>query len=45
LKGDIETLAPGGGFVLAAVHDIQADVPPANSVAMWEAWREFGSYR
>jgi uroporphyrinogen decarboxylase len=44
VKQNIEALAPGGGFVFAAVHDIQADVPPANIIAMWEAWREFGSY-
>jgi hypothetical protein len=31
---------PGGGFVFAAVHDIRANVPPENIVAMWEAWRE-----
>jgi uroporphyrinogen decarboxylase len=38
-------LAPGGGFVFATVHNVQADVPPANYMAMWEAWREYGSYR
>ena len=37
-------LAPGGGFVFAAVHNIQADVPPHNVEAMWEAVREYGSY-
>jgi uroporphyrinogen decarboxylase len=41
---NIEALAPGGGFVFAAVHDIQANVPPENIVAMWEAWREYGLY-
>jgi uroporphyrinogen decarboxylase len=44
VKENIEVLAPGGGFVFAAVHDIQANVPPENIVAMWQAWREFGSY-
>ena len=44
VKSNIEALAPGGGFVFAAVHDIQADVPPENITAMWEAWREFGVY-
>jgi uroporphyrinogen decarboxylase len=44
VKQNIEALAPGGGFVFAAVHDIQADVPPENIVAMWEAWQEYGSY-
>ena len=30
-------LASGGGYVLASVHNIQAEVPPENVVAMWEA--------
>jgi len=41
----IEDLAPGGGFIFNTVHNIQADVPPENIVAMWEAVREFGSYK
>jgi len=41
----IEHLAPGGGFVFNAVHNIQADVPPANLLAMWEALREYGMYQ
>lgn len=32
----IDTLAPGGGFVFAAVHNIQTGVPPENFWAMWE---------
>ena len=40
----IEDLAPGGGYVFAAVHNIQPDVPPENILAMWEAWKEYGSY-
>jgi uroporphyrinogen decarboxylase len=41
---NIDVLASGGGFVFAAVHDIQANVPPENIMAMWEAWRESGDY-
>ena len=44
VRRNIEALAPGGGFVFAAVHDIQADVPPENIVAMWEAWEAYGGY-
>ena len=44
VKQNIEALAPGGGFVFAAVHDIQADVPPQNIMAMWDAWQEYGDY-
>ena len=40
----IDDLAPGGGFIFAAVHNIQADVPPANIMAMWEALQEYGVY-
>lgn len=40
----IRDLAPGGGFILAAVHIIQREVPPENVVAMIEAAREFGKY-
>lgn len=36
VKRNIDILAPGGGFVFAAVHNIQSDVPPENFWAMWE---------
>ena len=36
--------APGGGFVFAAVHNIQADVPAENIIAMREALEECGHY-
>lgn len=38
----IAELAPGGGYILGAVHNIQAEVPPENVLAMVEAAREFG---
>ncbi|MGB9603214.1 MAG: uroporphyrinogen decarboxylase family protein [Limisphaerales bacterium] len=44
VKRRIDDLAPGGGFVFAAVHNIQADVPPQNIMAMWEALQEYGVY-
>lgn len=37
VKRNIAALAPGGGFVFAAVHNIQAEVPPENIMAMWKA--------
>ena len=40
----IRDLGPGGGYVLAAVHNIQPDVPPQNILRMAEATREFGTY-
>jgi len=44
VRRNIAALAPGGGFVFAAVHNIQADVPAENIMAMWETWREAGVY-
>jgi uroporphyrinogen decarboxylase len=41
----IDDLAPGGGFIFNTVHNIQADVPPQNIMAMWEALQEYGVYR
>ncbi|MEI8191239.1 MAG: uroporphyrinogen decarboxylase family protein [candidate division NC10 bacterium] len=40
----IADLRKGGGFVFAAVHNVQPNVPPENLVAMWETWREEAAY-
>jgi uroporphyrinogen decarboxylase len=37
VKEQVRALAPGGGFVFQQVHNILANVPPANIVAMYEA--------
>jgi uroporphyrinogen decarboxylase len=37
VREQIAALAPGGGFVFQQVHNILADVPPANIVAMFDA--------
>lgn len=44
VRRNIETLAPGGGFVFNTVHNILMDVPPENIIAMWEALQEYGVY-
>ncbi len=44
VRRNIEALAPGGGFVFAAVHDIQADVPAGNIMAMWDTLQEYAPY-
>lgn len=44
VKRRIDDFAPGGGFVFTTVHNIQADVPTENILAMREAVREFGAY-
>ena len=40
VRRNIDALAPGGGFVFNTIHNIQADVPPENIVAMWAAVNE-----
>jgi len=37
VKEQIRSLSPGGGFVFQQVHNILADIPPANICAMFEA--------
>jgi len=38
----LRAFAPGGGYILAPSHYVQADTPPANIVAMCRAAREDG---
>jgi len=40
----IEIFGKGGGFVFNQIHNILADVPPENVIAMLEAAYEYGSY-
>lgn len=40
----IDILAPGGGFVFSAIHNIQSFVPPQNVVALFEAAQQSGWY-
>lgn len=44
VKRNIDALAPGGGFIFATIHNTQANVPPENFMAMWEAIQEYGVY-
>jgi uroporphyrinogen decarboxylase len=44
VKTRIKDLAPGGGYVLCAVHNIQADVGPENILAMYGSARKYGNY-
>lgn len=41
----MDDLAGDGGYVLASVHDIQAEVPPENIIAMFEAADEWSNER
>jgi uroporphyrinogen decarboxylase len=40
----IKALAPGGGYIVAPVHNVQSDVTPQNLIAMRDAVEEFGYY-
>jgi uroporphyrinogen decarboxylase len=45
VKRRIDDLAPGGGFVFAGVHNIQAFVPPENITAAFDTAVQYGMYR
>ena len=40
----IRVFAPGGGYILAPAHNVQADTPPANLMAMCRAAQQYGRY-
>jgi uroporphyrinogen decarboxylase len=44
VRRNIEAFKPGGGYVFNSVHNIQADVPPENVLALFDAAYEFGKY-
>ena len=44
VKHSMNCLKPDGGFVAANIHNITAEVPPENIVAMFDAIREFRNY-
>jgi uroporphyrinogen decarboxylase len=44
VKKNLDAWKPNGGYVFNNVHNIQAGVPAANIVALFDAAYEFGSY-
>ena len=44
VRDRLRVLAPGGGYVLCAVHNIQREVPPENVNAMYEEALSSGTY-
>ena len=40
----IRYLAPGGGYIFSSGHNIQANMPPENIVALFNTAREYGKY-
>jgi uroporphyrinogen decarboxylase len=44
VKRVIRLAAKNGGYILAGAHNIQADTPAANAIALLEAARKLGNY-
>jgi uroporphyrinogen decarboxylase len=42
VRTNIEIFKQGGGYVFNNVHNIQAEVPPENIIAMYEAAYQYG---
>ncbi|HNS19641.1 MAG TPA: uroporphyrinogen decarboxylase family protein [Sedimentisphaerales bacterium] len=42
VRRNLEVFQPGGGYVFNGIHNIQADVPPENIVALFDAAYEYG---
>ena len=41
VRHNLDIFAPGGGFIFQQVHNIEADVPPENIVAMFDTVNEW----
>ena len=41
VRARLKVFAPGGGYVFQQIHNVMADVPPENIVAMLEAARDY----
>ena len=44
VKERLKIFAPGGGFVFAPVHNIQANITPENIIAAYDTVRQFREY-
>lgn len=44
VKERLRIFSPGGGYVFNPIHNIQANVPPENILAMFDTAYEFGAY-
>jgi len=45
VEENIRVFAPGGGYVLAPIHNIQPNVPPDNVIALFDTALSAGVYR
>jgi uroporphyrinogen decarboxylase len=41
----IETFAPGGGYVFNQIHNVMANIPAENVIAMFDAAHRYGRYQ
>ncbi|MHA1266869.1 MAG: uroporphyrinogen decarboxylase family protein [Candidatus Helarchaeota archaeon] len=44
VKYNLACLKPGGGYIASNIHNITAEVPPQNIIAMFEATKTFRNY-
>lgn len=44
VRRTMRELAPGGGFILNTIHNIQPNVPVSNILALFDAAQRFGRY-
>ncbi len=44
VRYNLNCFKPGGGYIAANIHNITAEVPPENIVAMFEAISDFRNY-
>ncbi len=44
VKTVVDSLAPGGGYILGTAHNLQADVPIPNAQALLEAYHQYAPY-
>jgi len=44
VEHSVRTLAPGGGYVVASVHNVQANVPPENVITLFDTALSAGVY-
>ncbi|HEX9118540.1 MAG TPA: uroporphyrinogen decarboxylase family protein [Anaerolineae bacterium] len=45
VRARLEIFGRGGGFVFSTVHNVQANVPVENLLAMYETVRDYGGYQ
>ncbi|MHA1669003.1 MAG: uroporphyrinogen decarboxylase family protein [Promethearchaeota archaeon] len=45
VRYNLDCFKPGGGYITSNVHNITAEVPPKNIVAMFDAANDFGIYK